>query len=126
MGHQAEIVAALRTRLLAAGVPTVVIGPIRGDVDRVISLTPFPVDDELTTGVSYQGVKVLIRLPVSGGANPALDDQDTIYDSITTLSYTDLGGHIIAGATRDRSAPLGLDANGRYQVTDTYYLITNR
>lgn len=126
MGLQKDIVKALRLRLLAAGIPTVVIGPIRENLDRAVGLTPYPVTDELTTGVSYLGVKVFIRTPNSTGADPAMDDQDTVYESLTSIRYDDIGGHTVAAATRDRSAPLGQDTVGRYLTVDTYYLITNR
>ncbi len=126
MALQSDIARGLRDRLLASGIPRVTVGDLPRDEDRVVSVTPSPLIDEQTTGVSWLRIRVLIRRPTTDGPTAAYDDQDAVYNVLTALSYADVGGHIVASVERNRSAEPKPDGTGRQLIADTYYLTTNR
>lgn len=94
--------------------------------DAAISITPYPVDDNDETGQYTRAVQVRIRGGLGQGVDELYATQDAIWDAIVlpaSLRFTTL---TVVMAWRQMSAPLGLDAQGRPEIADTYYMRSDR
>lgn len=124
----------LALRLAAAGVGTyretgaytatetgIVIATVPQDPPRLLAITPYPLATHPTHADEVVGLQVRAR---SAGADPrdALDLVDAVHDAIGGATHLDLAGVIVHRVERRASAPMGRDANGRYEHADTYHL----
>lgn len=112
---------------IAAG-NRVIVGPLAPDIEGAISLTPYPLEDDSETGTILSALQVRIRGTKTGGTTPVLLLQDAVWDAIClpeTLTFAASNTAIIM-AWRQMTAPLGLDAQGRPEIADTYYLRSDR
>lgn len=126
MDRTASLTAGLRTLLLAGGIPAIQIGPMVDTVEDTVAITPYPLDDDLETGVVLQAVQVHVRGTLTGGVLPVLDRQDQILTVVGNFRNQMVGGIHVTLAWRQMSVPLGPDGRGRPEVRDTYYLRTDR
>lgn len=101
----------------------VVMGPSRRDTAPLIIVHPYVLDDAVTVSPdSIIGLQVRIRHPETAGLPAPLTDQQAIFDRLHLAKYLDYSGVRVALTWRQASAILGLDAQGRPEITDTYYL----
>lgn len=134
MSELIELAAGIRTILLPVVAPAPVqIGPwpeILTDgepfPDAAVSITPYPVDDNDETGQYTRAVQVRMRGGLGHGVDELYATQDAIWNAIVlpmSLRFTNL---TVVMAWRQMSAPLGLDAQGRPEIADTYYMRSDR
>lgn len=114
----------IRNLLLDNAIDPVVIGPLQGS-GPCVGLTFVPLVDDMRTGNILCGVQVRIRGDAKAGVQPVMDRQTDIL-AILCVENTQIGGHLVVTSWRQTSAPLLLDAAGRPEVFDTYYLRTDR
>ena len=94
--------------------------------DRAVSMTPYVVEDNDETGQYVRAVQVRIRGRQGESIADLFDRQDAVWAAIvepTALVFPTL---TVVMAWRQMSAPLGLDAQGRPEIADTYYLRSDR
>jgi hypothetical protein len=122
----APIAAGIRQLLLAAGHGPVILGPLVNAPDIVVGLAPYPLEDTLT-GEVLLGIQVRIRGTKNGGAQPVIDRQEAILNTLQQLINVEIAdGITIAVCWRALSAPLGFDSVDRPEVFDSYYLRSDR
>lgn len=92
--------------------------------DRIITLTGYTVSDEVELPLSVIGVQVRTR----GTTDPRSADNlaDPVFDLLHNASRLTLGGVYVSLIQRRSSAPMGRDANGRWERSDNYYLTCQR
>lgn len=121
-----SLIEGLRTLLLAAGFTSVTIGPWAQDApDTALSITPYPLTDDMLVGTILSAVQVRIRR-AAAERDQILDDQERILLAICSTPMRAIGGITVSVAWRQMSAPLGLDPQGRNEIADTYYLRYDR
>lgn len=122
----APIVTGVRSLLLAAGHTPVILGPIVSAPDVFVGLTPYPLQDTLT-GEVLLGIQVRIRGTKNAGAQPVIDRQEAILNTLQQLTNVQIAdGVTIVVCWRELSAPLNFDDAGRPEVFDSYYLRSDR
>ena len=126
LGRTASLVAGLRTIILATVGGTVVNGNPADGTDNLVAVVPYSVDSDVWLGDGIDAVQVLIRGAVGGGNLAVWNKQDDIFDALTAIADTIIGGVPVSVCWRQMSTPLGADAHGRPEVRDTYYLATGR
>lgn len=114
----------VRNLLLGNGIEPIVLGPLQGP-GACVGLTLIPLVDDMRTGNILCAVQVRIRGDATLGMQPVMNRQADILD-ILCVENTQIGGHVVVTSWRQTSAPLTLDASGRPEVFDTYYLRTDR
>jgi hypothetical protein len=74
------------------------------------------------------GVTAAVEITVRGDADPTSPDQiaDAVWTLLDNAADFLLGGVHVALMYRQTSAPLGLDAAGRWSRGETYFLIADR
>lgn len=91
--------------------------------DRIVCLTPYPVEDGALTD-TVTGVQARLR----AGRDPrdvnALSDD--LFGLLHGLQQTTVGGVYVALAWRQSEAWIGQDTKGRMEKTANYYLRTTR
>lgn len=76
-------------------------------VDRLVTLTPYPLTDDATLSDSYIGVQVRVRMP-GPDPRPARDLVDEVFDLLQNVTHLDLSSGIqLVSLTRTSAAPLG-------------------
>lgn len=101
----------------------IVVGVVPDAPDRVISLTPYPVED---TGVSDAITAVQLRSRAGRDPRPLLDLSDSLFDLLHNRRHWQCGGVQVAVSWRESEAWIGQDAHGRMERTANYYLRTTR
>lgn len=120
------LVEGVRNLLLAAGVSPVILGPTVNGPDSAVWLTPYPLQDDLDGSVLL-GLQIRIRGAATGGAQPVIDRQEHILNTMQQLVNVEIAdGVTVVVCWRAVSAPLGPDAAGRPEVFDSYYLRSDR
>ena len=91
--------------------------------DRIVCLTPYPVEDSALTD-TVTGMQARLR----AGRDPrdVTTLADALFDLLHGLQQTTVGGIYIALAWRQSEAWIGQDAQGRMEKTANYYLRTVR
>ena len=134
MGWTVDLVTGVAELLDAAGAgvwnPTgiydvddtaIVVGPtIPQTPDRIVCLTPYPVED--TPGLPEVVIAIQVRCRGTTVPRTAEDQADAVYDVLHGASGLTLGGVPVAQMWRQSSAPLGPDTSGRAERSDNYYL----
>ncbi|WP_326797445.1 minor capsid protein [Streptomyces sp. NBC_01808] len=134
MSFTRDVVGGLAELLAAAGVgiyrPTGVYGPDETGItagvmpeapDRIVCLTPYPVDEGDLTFDVITGMQVRIR--GSGpDPRPVEDVADAVRDLLHGREGYQLGSVHVALSWRRSQAPLGQDAQGRAEIAANYYL----
>ncbi|MGW1679392.1 minor capsid protein [Saccharopolyspora sp. NPDC002376] len=132
-GWTSTLAHGLALHLAAAGVGTyrasgaytatetgIIVGAVPPDPPRIIVLTPYPLNTS-TQADELVGLQVRAR-SAAGDPRDALDLVDAVHDVIGGATHLDLAGAIVHQIQRRASAPMGTDANGRYEHADTYHL----
>lgn len=91
--------------------------------DRIICLTPYPVQDtDLTDAVTA------VQIRLRAGRDPrVLDDlADDLFDLLHNRRGLVLGGVRVALLWRQSQAPMGQDTHGRMELAANYYARTTR
>lgn len=91
--------------------------------DRAVCLTPYPVDDDVTTD-AVTGVQVRYRAGVD--PNDVLDLGDAILAVLHNRRGYQLRSVRVAVSWRQSEALLGQDAHGRDERTSNFYFQTTR
>ena len=131
MATTSEFLVGLAEHLAAAGVGTwspsgvftaadtaIVLRVVPPTPDRVITLTPYTVEDGVN-GDSVQGVQLRTR---AAGMPTEVDDlDDEIYQALHRAEGLDFGGHHISLAWRQSHGPVGVDGEGRHVNSGNYY-----
>jgi hypothetical protein len=101
----------------------IVAGAMPEAPDRVLLLTPYPVEDTDLEDV-ISGVQIRMR----AGADPrdVGDLADDVRDVLHNRRHYWLGPVHVALSWRQSQAVLGQDARGRLELTSNYYLRTTR
>lgn len=87
--------------------------------DRIICLTPYPVEDgPLTAGITA----VQARLRAGRDPRDVQALADGLRDLLHHRAHSDIGGIHCELMWRQSQAWIGLDANGRAEITANYYL----
>jgi Bacteriophage minor capsid protein len=134
----AELAHGLALLLAAAGVgvyrPTgvyqddetgIVIAVVPAASLRVVVLSCYALADDIDQADSLIGLQVRVR---SAGPDPrdTLALIDAVFDALHGATHLSLNGVVVHLAERSSSAPMGRDANGRYELADTYHLTAHR
>lgn len=114
--------------LLRTVEPAVQIGAwTTANPDRAVALTIYPSEDDADTGTVLFAAQIRFRGATSDGSLAMLDRQDAVFDLLAmrrpVIETPDL---TVVLAWRQIAAPLGLDAQGRPEIADTYYCRTDR
>lgn len=114
------------TGALLAGItePVIVRTSVPSAPDRVITLTPYGVADDIDQADSVQGLQVRTR----GTKDPRVveDIDDAVFDALHSLSDVVIGGVFVLLIERRSTTSLGVDANGREERSSNYYLTLTR
>ncbi|MFF5972214.1 minor capsid protein [Streptomyces sp. NPDC012769] len=91
--------------------------------DRILWLSPYPVEDSDLTDVTT-GIQIWIRT----GPDPldATDIADAVFDVLHNRQGFALGGTQVQLVWRQSQALLGQDPHGRQEMTANYYLRAQR
>lgn len=137
MGWTSNIVAALGQYLAAnnlgvwrttgaytASEVGIAVGAAPQTPDRTITLTAYPVSDDPELPLSVLGVQVRTR----GTTDPRIADDlaDPVFDLLHNATGLTLAGVRVPLIQRRSAAPMGRDANGRWERSDNYYLTVQR
>lgn len=123
-----SVITGLRALLIEAGHGPVIIGPSADNSpDGVVILTPYPLVDDVSSGDVLLGVQVRIRGTAKAGQQPVIDRSESILLILGQLRQTEIAdGVIVAVCWRNSSAPISRDSTGRPEISDSYYLRTDR
>ncbi|AZM46567.1 hypothetical protein DMB38_12755 [Streptomyces sp. WAC 06738] len=91
--------------------------------DKIICLTPYPVED---TGQTDVITAVQIRLRAGRDPTVLEDLADEIRDLLHGREHYQLGGVRVALSWRASQVPIGQDTHGRTELTANYYLRATR
>jgi Bacteriophage minor capsid protein len=138
MSWTAELAHGLAAHLAAAGVGVyrpdgmyaddetgLVIGVVPATPPRVVVLSCYALVDDVDQADSLIGLQARVR---GGTADPrdALALLDGVFDELHGATHLTLAGAVVHLVERTASAPMGRDANGRYEHADTYRLTAYR
>ncbi|MFF4177653.1 MULTISPECIES: minor capsid protein [unclassified Streptomyces] len=101
----------------------VVIGFMPAAPDAVICLTPYPVED---TGGTDAITAVQVRMRAGRDPREVYALADAVCDLLHGRENTCLRGVPVALMWRQSEAQIGLDANGRMEMSANYYARTTR
>jgi hypothetical protein len=101
----------------------IVIGSMPDAPDRVICLTPYPVED---TGMAEATTGMQIRMRAGVDPRQVLAMADGVFDLLDNRSHFRFGAVLVDLAWRQSEAQLGADAQGRLEIASNYYLRTVR
>ncbi|MER8086617.1 minor capsid protein [Streptomyces sp. NPDC094048] len=101
----------------------ITIGAMPAAPDRVICLTPYPVED---TGGTDAITAVQVRMRASRDPRDAYRVADAVCDLLHGREGFHLRAVPVALMWRQSEAQLGLDANGRMELSANYYARTTR
>lgn len=136
MGYTADLLLGLVDELVTAGLgrysettpagpddTLIVLRSMPDAPDRVICLTPYPVDDDVTTD-TVTGVQVRCR----AGVDPVdvLDLGDQVLALLHNRRGYQLRGVRVGVSWRQSEVLLGQDAHGRDERADNFYFRTTR
>lgn len=100
--------------------PVIVIA-VPASPDQIITLTPYPVDEDPATSDVTQGLQVRTRGP-RGDPRPVDAINDEIFDALHGLTSVVLNGIPVVQAYRTSGSYLGADTNGRHEHSANYYV----
>lgn len=117
--------------LLLTVASAVQIGAMVEEVENMVAIVPYPLTDDLQTGVVLEAVQVHVRGTKTGGVRPVLNLRDQILDLLAfgTMAMPrgrDIGGVHVSACWRQIAPPIAPDSRGRPEIRDTYYLRTDR
>lgn len=136
MGWTTDILVGLAGRIETAGIgtyePTAAYNP--ASTVPVITLQGLPDKPDKAIALAYfsnggtGGVTAAVEITIRGDADPTSPDEiaDVIWTLLDNADGFMLGSVHVALMYRQTSAPLGLDAAGRWMRSDTYFLIADR
>lgn len=103
----------------------IVIGDLPQTPPQAIALHEYGVADNSRHGMGITGIQVRFR---GGTPNPRDVNElsDVAFNSLEGLEHVDLGGVRVDLIYRQLHARMGRDSNNRYEIADSYYLLTNR
>lgn len=101
----------------------ITVGVIPDAPDRILCLTPYPVEDtdltDATTGIQ-------VRMRAGRDPRDAQRLSDALFDLLHNRRGLLVGGIHVALCWRQSQAWIGQDAKGRMELTANYYLRTTR
>lgn len=105
----------------APGPPPIVTASMPASPNKVIVITPYPVDDDAALTDSLNGLQ--IRTRGDKDPNTVNDLDDAVFDALQGRSALVLssGVHVVQ-IYRNSGASLGTDGNGRHERTANYYV----
>ncbi|MCI4045478.1 minor capsid protein [Streptomyces sp. TRM75563] len=101
----------------------IVLGVMPALPDRVLCLTPYPVED---TGGPEAITAVQVRIRAGRDPRAVYTLADDVFRVLHGREHFRLRTVPVALMWRASEAPLGLDANGRMELTANYYAHTHR
>ncbi|MFD3790777.1 minor capsid protein [Streptomyces cyaneofuscatus] len=101
----------------------IVLGVMPAQPDRVLCLTPYPIQD---TGGAEAITAVQVRMRAGRDPRDAYALADAVFDALHGREHFRLRAVPVALMWRASEAPLGLDANGRMELSANYYARTHR
>lgn len=101
----------------------IVLGVMPTLPDRVLCLTPYPVED---TGGPEAITAVQVRMRAGRDPRAAYTLADGVFSALHGREHFRLRSVPVAVMWRASEASLGLDANGRMELTANYYARTSR
>lgn len=121
-------ISALRQHLLdTTEITDVRIGPLTKELNAGVALVYREIEADEETGSVMVETRVQIRDSGNLGALAMLRKQRVVYDAFRVLKKgVTISGIPVTVTWRERSANLGLDDQGRYDVIDTYVHRTDR
>ncbi len=136
MGWTTDILVGLAERLDTAGIGTYEASAAYDPAATApaITLQGLPDRPDKAIALSYfssggtGGVTAAVEIAIRGDADPASPDgtADAIWTLLDNAADFLLGAVHVALMYQQTSAPLGLDAAGRWVRSDTYFLIADR
>lgn len=93
--------------------------------DQVITLTPYPIEDDVRTAVSVVGMQIRCRGPAND-PRPPERRSDAIFNNLQAAEHLLLGGLVVDSIDRRSSLPMGADGSGRWEIASNYALTLNR
>lgn len=119
---------ALRQLLVAELGEVVQIGGwVTTNPNRAMALTVYPSSDDPVTGDVEFAAQLRIRGAMGESPLAMLDRQEEAWSVLCERHpVVDTDVLTVIAARRQVTAPLGLDAQGRPEIADTYYLRTDR
>jgi hypothetical protein len=103
----------------------IVIAAVPAAPPRVVVLSCYGLADDVDQADSLIGLQVRVR-SASPDPRDALDLIDAAFEELHGTTHLTLAGTVVHLVERTASAPMGRDANGRYEHADTYRLTTHR
>lgn len=100
--------------------PVITLGGLPDQPDRAIALAAYPLADNPATNDSKVGVQ--FRCRGDGDSRTADGLADQVFDLLHGATHLRLDGVHVVQALRQSSAPLDLDATGRWNRADSYHL----
>lgn len=94
--------------------------------DRVITVTPYTIDDSVRTDIKVQGIQVRCRGPARSNALEVTDLDDRIFDLLQAAEHVQLGTVLVDSIERRSSLLLGVDGSGRWETSSNYALTLSR
>lgn len=137
VGWTTNLVEGMAALLAAAGAGTwspggtytdgqtgITVGVIPQAPDRIICLSPYPVDDP----PGLLDVTVAVQVRVRGTTDPRVvqDIADAVYDALHGAQPGQLGGVLVAQVFRQSASSLGVDQVGRWERSENYYVQATR
>lgn len=101
----------------------IVLGVMPAQPDRVLCLTPYPIQD---TAGPEAITAVQVRMRAGRDPRAAYDLADEVFDVLDGREHYRLRAVPVSLSWRQSEASLGLDANGRMELTANYYFRTLR
>lgn len=103
----------------------IVIGDLPQTPPHAIALHEYGVADNSRHGMGITGIQIRFR---GGTPNPrdVNDLSDAAFSCLEGLEKAMFGGVSVDLVYRQLHARLGRDSNNRYEIADSYYLLTNR
>lgn len=106
-----------------AGETGVTFGVMPAEPDRIVCLTPYPVEDSnLTDAITA----VQFRTRAGRDPRPLLDLSDGLFELLHNREHWQCGGVQVALSWRQSEAWIGQDEQSRMERTANYYMRTSR
>lgn|GEM_PF-1797666 len=113
------------TGIYTTGERGIVIGALPQTPGDLLGITPYVAQSDVEPGVDVRAFQVRVRSG-SRDPRPALAVVDLLHDTLNGLQPGNLGGHSVPLIWRATLADLGLNADDRYEITDSYYLYVDK